>query len=102
MEFTDIFWILIVATTVLPAIRKKLLEWLRLTKLHQLEKKRNSRAITLLHRQETISFLGIPVWRHPDGSLPASFAETSFRAIHPGTASKWRRNAFVGRGSVAG
>jgi ClpP class serine protease len=66
MEFTDIFWIFLVAASVLPAIRQKLLDMARLRKLRELEKKRNSRVITLIHRQETMAFLGIPLFRYID------------------------------------
>jgi ClpP class serine protease len=66
MDFTDVFWILIVAASILPAIRQRLLDMTRLRKLHQLESKRNSRVITLIHRQETMAFLGIPFFRYID------------------------------------
>jgi len=66
MKFTDIFWILLVAASVLPALRQRLLELTRLRKLRELEKKRNSRAIALIHRQETMAFLGIPLFRYID------------------------------------
>ncbi len=66
MEFTDIFWIFLVGASVLPAIRQKLREIARLRKLRELEKRRNSRAIALIHRQETMAFLGIPLFRYID------------------------------------
>jgi ClpP class serine protease len=66
MEFTDIFWIFLVGASVLPAIRQKLLEMARLRKLRELEKKRDSRVIALIHRQETMAFLGIPLFRYID------------------------------------
>ena len=64
--FWIIFGILSLLSVVLPAIRKKLLERARLGKLRELEKKRGSRAITLIHRQETVAFLGIPLLRYID------------------------------------
>lgn len=66
MDFTDIFWIFLIGASVLPAIRKKLLNMARLRKLRQLESKRKSRVITLIHRQETMAFLGIPLFRYID------------------------------------
>ncbi|MGD9029957.1 MAG: ATP-dependent Clp protease proteolytic subunit [Anaerolineae bacterium] len=66
MQFTDIFWILIVAASVLPALRQRLLDMARLRKLRELEKKRNSRVIALIHRQETMAVLGIPLFRYID------------------------------------
>jgi ClpP class serine protease len=66
MDFTDIFWIFLVGASILPAIRQKLLDMARLRKLRELEKKRNSRVITMIHRQETMAFLGIPFFRYID------------------------------------
>jgi ClpP class serine protease len=66
MDFTDIFWIFLVGASILPAIRQKLLDIARLRKLRQLESKRESRVITLIHRQETMAFLGIPLFRYID------------------------------------
>ena len=66
MDFTDIFWIFIIGASILPAIRQKLLNMARLRKLHQLESKRDSRVIALIHRQETMAFLGIPLFRYID------------------------------------
>jgi ClpP class serine protease len=66
MEFTDIFWIFLVGASVLPAIRQQLLVMARLRKLRELEKKRESRVIALIHRQETMAFLGIPLFRYID------------------------------------
>jgi ClpP class serine protease len=66
MDFTDIFWIFLIGASVLPAIRQKLLDMARLRKLRQLESKRESRVITLIHRQETMAFLGIPLFRYID------------------------------------
>ena len=66
MDFTDVFWIFLVGASILPAIRQKLLDMARLRKLRELEKKRNSRVITMIHRQETMAFLGIPFFRYID------------------------------------
>lgn len=66
MDFTDIFWIFIIGASIFPAIRQKLLNMARLRKLHQLESKRDSRVIALIHRQETMAFLGIPLFRYID------------------------------------
>ena len=66
MNFTNIFWIFLIGASMLPAIRQKLLNMARLRKLRQLESKRQSRVITLIHRQETMAFLGIPLFRYID------------------------------------
>jgi len=47
-----------------PIIRQKMLDMARLRMLEQLEKKRKSRVISLIHRQETMSLLGFPLVRY--------------------------------------
>lgn len=49
-----------------PVIRQKMLEWSRLRVMAALEKARRSRVITLIHRQETMGFLGFPIFRYID------------------------------------
>ena len=67
MEFTEIFWIifsvLILLSFIVPAIKMKFRTQARVVKLKQIEDKRASRAISLIHRQETLAFLGIPFFR---------------------------------------
>ena len=62
----DLFWIFIIISSLLPALQKRLLEANRQRVMRQLEKKRNSRLITLIHRQEVLSFLGIGFSRYID------------------------------------
>lgn len=50
----------------MPIFKKKLLEGARFKLIQILEKKRNARVITLIHRQEALSFLGIPFSRYID------------------------------------
>ncbi|MBN2056240.1 ATP-dependent Clp protease proteolytic subunit [bacterium] len=59
-----LFWIFLVFVMVYPAIQKRILESSRLRLLRRLEKRRNSRAIALVHRQETMTFLGFPLMRY--------------------------------------
>jgi ClpP class serine protease len=59
-------WIALVALALLPAIQGKLLEMTRLRCLRRLERRRHSRVITLIHRQESRTLLGIPVARYID------------------------------------
>ncbi|QQY79936.1 serine dehydrogenase proteinase [Keratinibaculum paraultunense] len=49
-----------------PAIKQAVLKASRQNLISKIEKKRNSRVITLIHRQETISLLGFPVMRYID------------------------------------
>ena len=64
MGIGDIFWIYFVLMSLQPLISQRLLEWKRTDLLSKLEKQRGSRVIALVHRQETMSFLGFPVVRY--------------------------------------
>jgi ClpP class serine protease len=46
-----------------PWIQQKMLTEMRLRVMQRLERKRKSRVIALIHRQETMSFLGFPIMR---------------------------------------
>jgi ClpP class serine protease len=64
MDFGNLIWIFFIFSAVLPAIQRRLLDYARLQKFRELERRRNrTRVITLIHRQETMSFLGIPLVR---------------------------------------
>ncbi|HHV78410.1 MAG TPA: hypothetical protein GXX40_02130 [Firmicutes bacterium] len=59
------FWLfLIFGSFLLPILRQRHIETLRLSLIRKLESSRKSRVITLIHRQEAISFLGIPITRY--------------------------------------
>ena len=62
----SIFWLFLMLIALLPWIRQQMLESARLNLIHKIEKKRKSRVITLIHRQETMSFLGFPLFRYID------------------------------------
>lgn len=64
MQFTDLFWLFIVVVTVLPMLQQRSIAMKRLNLLKQIEEKRKSRVISLIHRQEAISLLGIPISRY--------------------------------------
>ena len=66
MSFNDIFWLFFMFTALQPVLRQRLLEAMRTRKIAQLESGRNSRVILLVHRQETMRFLGFPVARYID------------------------------------
>jgi ClpP class serine protease len=63
MNFGDFFWIFFILSTLQPVITQKLLEASRVRAMRALEKRRGSRVIALVHRQETMSLLGFPVVR---------------------------------------
>ena len=66
MSVGDIFWFFFMFTALQPVLRQRMLEAMRTRKIAQLEKKRNSRVILLVHRQETMRFLGFPLARYID------------------------------------
>ena len=66
MQFLDLLWIFLIITSLQPVIRQRILEAARVRILKELEHKRGSRVIVLIHRQETLSLLGFPVARFID------------------------------------
>jgi len=64
MDFMTIFWIFIMLTALQPVLKQKLLENARQKLIAVIEKKRGSRVILLIHRQETMSLLGFPVLKY--------------------------------------
>ncbi len=58
--FSLIFWIIILLSVFYPAIHKREIEIQRLKLIARFQNKRKSRVITLIHRQESLSFFGIP------------------------------------------
>jgi ClpP class serine protease len=66
MSIGDLFWLFFIFSAVQPVIRQRMQEAMRTRKIAQLESKRNSRVILLVHRQETMRFLGFPLVRYID------------------------------------
>lgn len=66
MDIALIFTLFLILSFLQPIIRQKILEAARTKLLRQLEEKRGSRAIALIHRQERLSFLGFPLSRFID------------------------------------
>jgi len=64
MSIFDLFWIFIVVASLQPWIRQRVLEAQRTRLIRQLERRRQSRVIALIHRQETLSLLGFPLIRY--------------------------------------
>jgi ClpP class serine protease len=64
MGILDIFWIYFILTSLQPIISQRMLEWKRVSLLGKLEKERRCRVIALVHRQETMSLLGFPIFRY--------------------------------------
>ncbi len=66
MDFINLLWVFLLLASVLPLIRQRMLESTRVRLLRSLEEKRGSRLIALIHRQESMSFLGFPMARYID------------------------------------
>jgi ClpP class serine protease len=66
MSVIDLLWIYLIFTSLLPLIQRQWRAAQRLQRLRAIEKARGSRVITLIHRQETMSLLGIPIARYID------------------------------------
>src|SRR5512139_1861194 len=62
----NILWIIILIQIFIPLLQKRLLAAKRLGMMRNLEKYRQSRVITMIHRQETMNFLGFPIARYID------------------------------------
>jgi ClpP class serine protease len=66
MDFLNIVWIFFIFATLVPVIRQRMVEAARMKIFKSLEEKRGTRVIALIHRQESISILGIPMARYID------------------------------------
>jgi len=66
MGIIDIFWLFFMISALQPVMQRHYLNTMRQHKIAQIEKMRGSRVILLVHRQETMSFLGFPVMRYID------------------------------------
>ncbi len=65
-DLSSIVFLLIFLTFLVPMITQRLLATRRYRAIRKLEQVRGSRVITLIHRQESISLLGIPLRRFID------------------------------------
>lgn len=61
--FFQLFWLFFILSALTPYLQQQMLLGARARKIAELEHKRKSRVITLIHRQEAVSFLGIPISR---------------------------------------
>jgi ClpP class serine protease len=66
MSIFDLLWLFLIISSLQPVLRQRLLDAQRLRAFRRLEERRKSRVIGLIHRQETMSFLGIPLARYID------------------------------------
>ncbi|MDI3316131.1 MAG: hypothetical protein QJR14_00620 [Bacillota bacterium] len=62
----DLFWLFLIAASFSPMVQQYLRESRRMAVIRTLERRRQSRVVTLIHRQESLAFLGIPISRYID------------------------------------
>ncbi|MBW4444304.1 MAG: hypothetical protein KME10_24395 [Plectolyngbya sp. WJT66-NPBG17] len=63
-SFFDLIWVFFIFSSLQPLWQRRQTETKRYNTLKDIERKRNSRVILLVHRQESISLLGIPLSRY--------------------------------------
>jgi ClpP class serine protease len=78
MTPADIIWLFFMFSALQPVLKQRFLEGARRSLIARIERQRNSRVILLVHRQETMSILGFPVFRYID----VNDSEEVLRAIH--------------------
>lgn len=78
MAVSDVIWLVFLFLMLQPMIRQKALEFARVRQIRRIEAKRGTRVITLIHRQVSMAFFGIPVVRFID----INDSEEVIRAIH--------------------
>jgi ClpP class serine protease len=78
MNASNLFWLFFIVAALQPWLRQRMLEGARQRLMARIERKRGSRFILLVHRQETMSFLGFPLMRYID----LNDWEDVVRAIH--------------------
>ena len=77
MGLGTILGLLVVVLVVVPVLQRRALAWQRVRALHALETARGTRVIAMIHRQETVGFLGVPLFRFID----VNDSEAVLRAI---------------------
>jgi len=78
MTPSDAIWLFFMFTALQPVLKQRFLEASRQRLIARIERQRGSRVILLVHRQETMSFLGFPLMRYID----VNDSEDVMRAIH--------------------
>ncbi len=65
-DFLNLVWILVLLQVFIPLLQQRMQAARRLMAIRTIESKRKSRVITMIHRQETMSLLGLPIARYID------------------------------------
>ncbi|MDR3577536.1 MAG: hypothetical protein P4L50_27040 [Anaerolineaceae bacterium] len=66
MGLFNLVWIFIIIVALIPLVRQRMIEATRQRIMRQLEHKRGSRVIAMIHRLEAMSILGFPLGRYID------------------------------------
>jgi ClpP class serine protease len=66
LDLSWLIWVFVLAQFFVPLYQKQMLELRRNRAFHGFEQRRKTRLITMIHRQETMSFLGFPVAKYID------------------------------------
>ena len=66
MDFINIIWVLFLFISLTPMVKQRMMDASRLRLMRKIEENRGSRVIALIHRQESMSFLGFPLARYID------------------------------------
>jgi len=62
--FFSIIWLLFILSALVPLFKQRRIQLERFRLIREIEKSRKSRVITIIHRQEALSILGIPLVRY--------------------------------------
>ncbi len=65
-DVLNFVWILLLVQVFVPWLQQRLLQIQRQAIIRRIEKARGSRLITIIHRQESMSLLGLPIARYID------------------------------------
>ena len=64
MDFSILIWAFLLLSMLMPTLQRRTLESARMNIMRSFERKLKSRLITLIHRQESVSFLGMAISRY--------------------------------------
>jgi ClpP class serine protease len=65
-NISDLFWIFFIFSVIQPLLARQYQQAARMRIFREMERKRGSRVIALIHREETMSILGFPIVRYID------------------------------------
>jgi len=78
VDYTTLIWAVFIMFTVWPLLKQQGIERSRIKLIRSIEESRGSRLITMIHRQEGISILGLSISRY----INIEDSEQVLRAIH--------------------